>query len=199
MTDKTVAYRRKSAADRRQELIQAGIQCLGRGGMVGFTIDEICRQAQVSRGLINHHFRGKQDLLLAIYTEMTEHLVLDSGAQSARELLASVIDTNFDEASFNKSNLRAWLSIWGQVPTQAQLSALHYERYRNYQQDIEQALRDLVAQDDLDIDTDSLARQLIALIDGLWLEYCLHSENLSLQTARDDCYRLLRSYGIELN
>ena len=59
-------YKRKSAAERRDELIAAGIVCLGRGGMAGFTIDQICKQAGISRGLINHHFNTKDELLSAI-------------------------------------------------------------------------------------------------------------------------------------
>ena len=199
MTSKPVAYRRKSASDRRQDLIRAGIDCLGRGGMVGFTIDEICKQAGVSRGLINHHFDGKQDLLLAIYAEMTEHLTQVPDKPTAEAVLASVIEVNFDENSVNNSNLRAWLSIWGQVPTHPGLSALHRERDRIYQQRIESALREIAARDRLDLDCGSVARQLIALIDGLWLEYCLHSESFSLKAAREDCYRLLRNYGIDLS
>ena len=74
---KKIAYRRKSAPQRRRELIQAGITCLGKGGMSAFTIDQICKQAGVSRGLINHHFKTKEDLLVCIYANMTDHLVQD--------------------------------------------------------------------------------------------------------------------------
>ena len=73
--EKTIAYRRKTALQRQRELIDAGIACLGDGGMNGFTIDRICRAARVSRGLVNHHFKTKEDLLLRIYAEMTAHLL----------------------------------------------------------------------------------------------------------------------------
>jgi hypothetical protein len=43
-----------------------------------------------------------------------------------------------------------------------------------------------------------VARQLIALIDGLWLEYCLHSDSFSLSAARTDCYQFLAAYGVTL-
>ena len=75
---KTAAYRRKTVDQRRRELIDAGIACLGEGGMSAFTIDRICRKAGVSRGLINHHFRTKEDLLVQIYDSMTAHLVEES-------------------------------------------------------------------------------------------------------------------------
>ena len=192
------AYQRKSAVDRRQDLIQAGIACLGKHGMSGFTVENTCAQAGVSRGLINHHFSGKQGLLLSIYAEMTEYLIQTPQASTADTALVAAIDANFDEQSFNQSNLRAWLSIWGQVATHAELRALHRERYQRYQSWIEEALSAISRRYKLRFDSASVARQLIAVIDGLWLAYCLDPEKFSLQTARGECYRFLNQYGIKL-
>jgi len=188
------SFARKSADDRRRELIAAGIACLGQGGMAAFTIDRICKQAGISRGLINHHFNTKDELLSSIYAEMTDHLVQDHAAVQGGELLAQIIETNFDEASFNRANMRAWLAIWGQVPSNPTLSKMHQQRYDRYKERIESALRHTAA----DCAIDSVARQLIAIIDGLWLEYCLHSNSFSLAAARADCYRFLAAYGIEV-
>lgn len=198
MGEKNVAYRRKTADQRRQELIDAGIACLGRGGMAGFTIDQICRQAGVSRGLVNHHFRTKEDLLVRIYTDMTDHLVKDLQDGSPSQQLSAIIETSFDEGSFNRSNLRAWLSIWGQVPNNVGLSALHRERYTAYKARIAAAVAELARQSGKPIDSDQAARQLIALIDGLWLEYCLHSESFLLASAKTDCYQFLQNLGLDL-
>jgi len=48
----------------------------------------------------------------------------------------------------------------------------------------------------LELVVDSVVRQLIALIDGLWLEYCLHSAEFSLAAAKTDCHWFLQSHGI---
>jgi AcrR family transcriptional regulator len=189
------AFSRKSADDRRRQLIDAGIACLARGGMSAFTIDQICRQADVSRGLINHHFKSKDELLVRIYAEMTDHLVNTDGRFQALPPLVAIIELSFDETSFNRSNLRAWLSVWGQVASNPALNALHRQRYRSYSDRIKSALQ----QESAAIDIDSVARQFIALIDGLWLEYCLNSDGFSLQTAKSDCYRFLRAQGVELD
>ena len=194
--DKTVAFRRKTAQQRRQELIQAGIACLGKGGMSAFTIDQICKQAEVSRGLINHHFTTKEELLTCIYADMTDHLVQDSNFDDARLQLAEIIETSFDEQSFNRPNLCAWLSIWGEVATNDMLNSLHQSRYRKYKSRIANALTSITEAERSELDADSVARQLIALIDGLWLEYCLHSAGFSLAGAKADCYRFLQSHGI---
>jgi AcrR family transcriptional regulator len=195
---KTASYRRKTVNQRRRELIDAGIACLGEGGMSGFTIDRICRKAGVSRGLINHHFRTKEDLLVRIYDTMTAHLVRDSRDRGPLGVLNQVIDSNFDETEFNPGNLRAWLTVWGEVATNRGLQALHRQRYAVYKSRIEGALRELAAEQGKTLDSDSLARQLIALIDGLWLEYCLHPGEFTLAMAKNDCHHLLRGQGIPI-
>jgi AcrR family transcriptional regulator len=192
------AFERKSADDRRRELIEAGIACLGKGGMAAFTIDQICKQAGISRGLINHHFHTKHELLSCIYAEMTDHLVQDHDGLKSGDLLAQIIATSFDEASFNRSNMRAWLAIWGQVPSNPVLSKIHTQRYDRYKERIKTALRQASPGETADCSNDSVARQLIAIIDGLWLEYCLHSNSFSLAAARADCHRFLAAYGIKV-
>jgi TetR/AcrR family transcriptional regulator, transcriptional repressor of bet genes len=191
------AFKRKSADDRRRELIAAGIACLGKGGMGAFTIDQICKQAGISRGLVNHHFKTKDELLSCIYADMTAHLIQDNDGRRDSDLLAQIIETSFDEETFNRSNMRAWLAIWGQVPSNPALNRMHKKRYKHYQRRIKSALRQASPGVPAGEDEDSVARQLIAIIDGLWLEYCLHSDAFSLATARSDCYRFLEAYGIK--
>jgi TetR/AcrR family transcriptional repressor of bet genes len=198
MNVQNVAYKRKSAQLRQQELIQAGITCLGNGGMSGFTIDQICKTAGVSRGLINHHFSSKDDLLVRIYSEMTDHLIDERTWETPIQKLKAIIDVSFDAQNFNKSNLRAWLSVWGQVPTNAILSKMHRARYKAYKKRIKSALNEELGESEARLQLDSIARQLIALIDGLWLEYCLNSDGFSLASARSDCYRFLTKYGIPM-
>ena len=55
-------------------LVDAGLACLARGGITAFTIDNICREANASRGLVTHHFGSKDGLLAACYSQMYDRL-----------------------------------------------------------------------------------------------------------------------------
>ena len=55
------------------------------------------------------------------------------------------------------------------------------------------ALADVVAARKLKLDTDMLATTIIALIDGLWIEWCLDSSAVSRQTARDMVQHVLEA------
>jgi hypothetical protein len=110
--------------------------------------------------------------------------------------LLEIIEASFDETSFNRLNLRAWLAIWGQVASNPALSELHRLRYGSYKASIKSALQQVSTATQASIDVDSVARQFIALIDGLWLEYCLHSDGFTLAAAKSDSYRFLHAHGV---
>ncbi len=196
---KPKSIQRKFAQQRRQELIQAGITCIGRGGMKSFTIDQMCKQAGVSRGLINHHFKTKDELLRCIYSKMTGYLVEEVATDDPKQQLVQLIESSFDGHSSNRSNLQTWLSIWGEVSTNQALKNLHQSRYSQYKARIANALTNIAQREQIEINADNIARQLIALIDGLWLEHCLHSSAVPLEAAKSDCYQFLQNFGVSIN
>ena len=189
----TPRYTRKQAGERRQLLIDAAIRCLGAGGMPAFTIERICKEAGVSRGLINHHFAGKEELLVCVYDELTAFLIKphDTKNDSPVGRLTGLIDANFAQNAAEPSQLRAWLALWGEVSTNPKLQKLHRERYAAYKSAVANAISGIAAERGKAVDADSLARTLISLIDGLWLECSLDPTVLTPDAAKSACFDLL--------
>lgn len=189
-------YSRQRPEVRRRQLIDAAIRCLGQGGMTAFTIDRICREAEVSRGLINHYFPSKDDLLAAAYETMTAYLAEETRggpADAPLNQLVALIEASFDPAAFNRANLKAWLTLWGELSTNARLQALHRKRYRAYRSDLVRAISAIAEARRREVDAASLALRLIALIDGLWLEWCIDPEVLTAGDAKTACYDLVEA------
>lgn len=190
---------RKDAAVRRDELIEAAIACLSEGGLSAFTVERICGQAGVSRGLINHHFDGKDGLLVAVYERMTAHLAADAQAGLSRdgapaaERLAELIEASFRPTVFDRRQLRAWLALWSEAASDPRLQATHRARYADYRRGLTAALRDLARARGRAVDPERLATMLIALIDGLWLEWCLNPKAVSRAEAKAACTELIES------
>jgi len=191
-------FARVEADLRRQMLIDAAIRCLAEGGIAAFTVDRISREANVSRGLINHHFDGIAGLLIEVYEAMTQSM-LAAGREtlffegSAEKRLAAVIDTMFRPPMFSKSSLRAWLALWGEVATNPRLKASHRKSYDAYRKAIGDALAEIAKARKVKVDSEALAMTTIALIDGLWIEWCLDSSVVNRDTARGAVYDLLEA------
>ena len=196
---RTPRYVREKPEVRRRLLIEAAIRCLGAGGLSAFTIDRICREAKVSRGLINHYFGSKDTLLVRVYETMTAHLAesaqgLPTGTSgSPLDRLKAQIETSFGPTAFDRSQLRAWLALWGELPSNRALQALHRKRYGTYHAGLAEAIAAVADSRGCAVDAEGLALKLIALIDGLWLEWCLDPEVLSAGEAKAACYGLLEA------
>ena len=107
-------FRRYTAAQRRQMLIEAGLRCLGDGGITSFTIDRICAEAGASRGLVTHHFGSKDGLLAACYTEMYDQALTLALPERGTDL-GSMVVALFDDALLGPGTLHAWLALWGEI------------------------------------------------------------------------------------
>ena len=192
---KTPKYRRYSSAERRAMLIEAGLACLARGGILGFTIDNICRQAEVSRGLITHHFKSKDGLLAAIYAEMYNRSLAVFNVEGARPPpINHIIEAEFRADVFNRDTITIWLALWGEVATNPVLSAEHHRKYLAYRQGVAAALEESAARAGRTIKAETLAITLIALIDGLWLETCIAPDLMPAENAKAACYQMLEPF-----
>jgi AcrR family transcriptional regulator len=69
---------RLTSEERREHLLHAGVELLGRHGTADISIDEIAEAAGVSKGLLYHYFPTKADFVVAVlrhsYDELTARM-----------------------------------------------------------------------------------------------------------------------------
>jgi AcrR family transcriptional regulator len=84
-----------STDERREQLLSAGVELLGRRGHDEVSIEEIAEAAGVSKGLLYHYFPTKKDFVLAALArgqkQLAERLRPDPGLDPATQL-----DTSLD-------------------------------------------------------------------------------------------------------
>jgi AcrR family transcriptional regulator len=57
--------------ERREEILDATMKCLGRSGLAGLSTTEICTEAGISMGALYTHFDSKDDILQALAVRST--------------------------------------------------------------------------------------------------------------------------------
>ncbi len=171
-------YKRLLPEDRAAELVQAGLRVLAKGGITAFTIDNICKASGASRGLIGHHFGGKDGLLAACYVAAYAPL-LQAIAPEDPPPLAALLDELLSDRQFRREGLNIWLALWGEIAVNPALRAEHLHQYDRYHRAIAVAIAAEGA-----AEADRLASGLIALLDGLWVEMCIAPDRMDLPAAR---------------
>ncbi len=185
-------FRRYAAEERSQMLIEAGLACLAEGGIRAFTVDNICKRAEVSRGLITHHFGSKDGLLAAVYAAAYKPLLDAIGPQDGPPpALPALLDILFSQVNYTRESVNIWLAIWGEAATNPAIRDGHRALYGAYRAAVEAAIADHARARGLTVEAGALAVSVIGLVDGLWLELCLDPDHLTPARARDAAMRLL--------
>ena len=66
-------------------IIETATSLFAKHGFEKTSVAAICENAQVSKGLVYHHFKSKDEILIAIYEQSTEEMVNLSMADSRKK------------------------------------------------------------------------------------------------------------------
>lgn len=180
-------FQRQLPQQRRAALIAATIECLKRYGHDGLSIRTISAQAGVSVGLINHHFPNKDELVAAAFRHFNRELVDGLKAAAMRAESPAARLRAFLEASFSPPNLDAdvlavWVVFWGLYRHSRPIQRVQRETYVDYVRLVRSLLADLFGKTAEGgkggakgggVNLRLAAIGLTALLDGLWLDWCL--------------------------
>lgn len=187
-------YERRLADDRRQALIEAAIESLKRHGHEGLSVRRIAAEAGVSIGLINHHFPNKNALVAESYRHFSRQLT--EGFQAAvrrappepRARLRAFFEAVFSRPNLDPHVLTAWIVFWGLFRQSPAIRKVHDEAGRGYGELLRTLLADLMQDSGKSrIDPRLGAIGLTAMLDGLWLEWCLDPKNFKPKEAVSLC------------
>jgi len=199
MTDPNPPARRairQAPEVRRQALLDVTITCLATLGPRGTTGREVCRRAGVSHGLLRHYFANPDNLLLETYQELCDRFVarleqeLEAPHPDPWVAIDSFFAAQFAEEWASSNILGAWMAFWTRVRTSEEFARTSDVFNRRVRELLRAAVSRLPVGPD--ISHEEVATILSAVMDGLWLDYCLSPERMPRERARQLCSLTLR-------
>ncbi len=168
--------RKASREHRRQQLIEATIECLAKRGYAQTTLTDVAMLAGVSHGLVNFHFETKEKLLtetlLYLAAEYRENWLaaLAAAPPSPAAQINALILADFNEKICTPSKLSAWCSFWGEVQSRPiyQEKCGAFDQF--YTERLQELCAQLIAEGGYAHDPARAARVLRITSEGLWLD-----------------------------
>jgi len=187
---RTRAFERQLPEARRLELIEATIECLKRFGHEGLSIRRIAAQAGVSIGLINHHFPNKNELVAQAYVHFNSEifgklrLAVEQAPRVARKRLSAFLRASFSPPSLDQDVLAVWVVFWGMHRHSREIQRVHEQAYGGYLALVHELLEAAHEEGErFALGLRLSAIGLTALLDGLWLEWCLNPRTFAPEEA----------------
>lgn len=172
------SFHRAPEAERRQELIDATLDCIAEFGLRGATVRQIAVRAGVTGGLVRHYFESKDHMIAAAYRQVLANFATNAETVEgdARVRLREFIVRNLTAPIADSRSLSLWASFISQVRVDPVLAAIHREGYLGFRSELQRLIGVFLKAHGRDAREEECRRYAIAingLIDGLWLEGCL--------------------------
>lgn len=200
VTDSTTEAPHQGGLPRRVAFIEATLACLAEFGYHGTTVRRIAARAGAAPGLLRHYFPGKEALIAEAYRTLSQRILghLDEQTEAAGpDPLASLeafITASFQPPNLDPAVLRAWMGFWTLVFTDPEVHAAHAEGYRLYRARLARLIADALSasgQSPPPDQVDGSAIGISALLDGLWLEWCLDPSSFDPAEGRAIALRMI--------
>jgi TetR/AcrR family transcriptional regulator, transcriptional repressor of bet genes len=177
---------------RRNDLILGTLRSIEKYGYQNSTVQTICEESGVSRGLLGHYFESKDDLLMAAFQHLNAELdkearlaVRAAGPDPFRRLVAAGLLTFNQERRYSQVTLHFWSSALANP----KLLEHHRNLWARFRASVERLMTKAAADRNMQIDIKDSALMFTQLIDGLWLGWTLE-KSYDLET----CRRLVRNW-----
>lgn len=171
---------------RRPQLIQATMEVIDQVGLQAASVALIGRTAQVSPGIINHYFGGKDGLLEATMRQVLQDLgegvkqeLAQVGPDDVVGRVLAIVRGNFNPRQLDSHVVKTWLAFWAQAmhhPVLFRLQRVNAQRLLSH---LRRELKRVVPHDKAHF----IAVAIAALIDGIWLRGALNPDGIDVDQA----------------
>lgn len=194
--------REKQREKTRKKLLEATIDTISTEGLDEVTMSKVTKHAKLSRGMCNYHFETKEQLIKEAFQmvynehETTWRRILCDHSRHPVERMNEFITALLTPPIADTNKVAIWLAFWGVLSSRQMYFDLCAETDREYEDSIEDVLRQITGSDDPvnGMSLHAISVSLTGLIDGLGLQYVIAPGQLTPQEAILSCKAYLSSF-----
>jgi AcrR family transcriptional regulator len=162
-----------SPGGRPLQIVRETVRLIAEHGFHAVRVSDIAEACETSTAAIHYHFPGRAELLeAAIRWCMDEDTARRAArvaeARDAADELRQLIELQIPRDAQQHRQWRVWLDLWAEAARSTAVGQLHVDYYAQWRATVSDVIRRGIAQGVFrDVDPESSALQLTALIDGL--------------------------------
>ncbi|MDQ0643920.1 TetR/AcrR family transcriptional regulator [Microbacterium murale] len=187
---------RPATRQKRTDILEAAVEIFGNKGSTNGTLADVAEQVGMTHAGVLHHFGSKQKLLLEVlaYRDQADVAELDEKhIPGGPELFLHLVRTAFAN-ELRPGIVQAYTVLSNESVTDDHPARGFFEeRYTTLRREVSEAFRELCAQEGV-TEPDTIAAasaSILAVMDGLQLQWLLHPEIVGLGEASEFAIRAI--------
>ena len=172
---------------RRAAIVDATVRVMLRQGIAATTVRDVAAEMGTSSGLIHHYFESMDELLAEAFEQVASR-DLAASAAAITDADDPVQRLGIFFATYNRADeqwsMQVWLDAWSEAARRPALQRTSRRLNEEWQRLVVGLIGDGVASGAMACSNpDSLAWQIISLLDGLALQSVAHGDLVTLDDA----------------
>lgn len=191
---------RRTQADRRAEterrVLEAATRLVAEHGAQRLSLRDIGAESGYSRGIVNHHFGTREQLLKALLVHLQQSFALPETEATGLELLALTVATYIDHLHDRSPRGQAFLLLWAEaIGTQGPLRAMFDERDSWFRSLLAAHVKQGIEEGSIRADADPAAAavSILGMLRGIGLQLMLTPGCANPTEIRDEAVRTVRN------
>lgn len=179
----------------RAKIIESAVNLFSTRGYNTASVDDICREAGISKGAFYHHFESKQTLFLALldgWLETIDTVIEASKDKTVPETFMQITEAFpyiFETAG---ENLPMFLEFWMQASRDKKIWQAGIIPYRRYQKHFTALIKKGVEEGSfVEVDPELTSRMIISTAMGLLLQSLMDPKGAKWEKVARDSTNLL--------
>jgi len=179
----------------RTKILEAAIKLFSGRGFNAASVDDICKEAGLSKGAFYHHFESKQALFLALldgWLQTIDHAILASRDKTAPETFMQMTEAFpyiFETAG---ERLPMFFEFWLQASRDKKISEASIASYRRYHKYFTSLIKKGVDEGSFaEVDPELASRMIVSTAMGLFLQSQLDPKGANWEKVARDSTNLL--------
>lgn len=182
----------------KSKITEAAIKLFSTRGFNAASVDDICKDAGISKGAFYHHFESKQALFLAlldVWLQTIDHAIEASKDKTVPETFTQITKAFPYIFATANENLPMFLEFWLQASREERIWQASIAPYRRYHKYFTLLIKKGVDEGSfVEVDPELTSRMIISTAMGLLLQSLLDPKGAKWEkVARDSTNMLVNS------
>jgi len=191
--------RKQQSEFRKQQLIEATMDCIDKLGLSQTTLARIAERAGVSQGNVVFHFQTKEALLDQTLRHLSDEYranwkaALEAAAPNPRAQLFALAESSFTPKICNLRKISLWFAFWGESRSRPKYMRVCGDNDAAFSEQVLALCRAMENTSAARLPAETAALSIEGMIDGLWQNFLLGPPGFQRDQAIKAVFQLIDS------